>query len=253
MLLWSATARQRAFCFSSCLHLLHSTFAPEFRALLLSVQLSSQTSESWVGHIWWTLLLATAEDPCISHPFRYAEADTPRSPRACFEGFEQFEVSCAHIPSSVRGRRSAAARDLVHSQMALKPWPPSCSCFCVTSRQHCWRSWEYPANGYEWNSEGWVPRACVFPFQAPLVLFVFCRCEVGTTHWTQCNETPVKFARFPVTGLIEGRSYIFRVRAVNKAGVSLPSRVSEPVAALDPADRARLRSKMSFLQLAWEI
>lgn len=177
----------------------------------------------------------------------------PRSPRACFEGFEQFEVSCAHIPSSVRGRRSAAARDLVHSQMALKPWPPSCSCFCVTSRQHCWRSWEYPANGYEWNSEGWVPRACVFSFQAPLVLFVFCRCEVGTTHWTQCNETPVKFARFPVTGLIEGRSYIFRVRAVNKAGVSLPSRVSEPVAALDPADRARLRSKMSFLQLAWEI
>lgn len=60
----------------------------------------------------------------------------------------------------------------------------------------------------------------------------------------------MKFARFPVTGLIEGRSYIFRVRAVNRAGVSLPSRVSEPVAALDPADRARLRSKMGSLQLA---
>ncbi|TXL69027.1 fibronectin type III domain-containing protein, partial [Pantoea vagans] len=39
------------------------------------------------------------------------------------------------------------------------------------------------------------------------------RCEVGTTHWIQCNDTPVKFARFPVTGLVEGRSYIFRVRA----------------------------------------
>lgn len=69
------------------------------------------------------------------------------------------------------------------------------------------------------------------------------RCEVGTTRWSQCNETPVKFARFPVTGLIEGRSYIFRVRAVNNSGISIPSRVSEPVAALDPADRARLRSK----------
>lgn len=69
------------------------------------------------------------------------------------------------------------------------------------------------------------------------------RCEVGTSHWTQCNDTPVKFARFPVTGLIEGRSYIFRVRAVNKTGISRPSRVSEPVAALDPADRARIRSK----------
>uniref|UniRef100_A0A3Q2YC56 Myomesin 1 n=1 Tax=Hippocampus comes TaxID=109280 RepID=A0A3Q2YC56_HIPCM len=65
------------------------------------------------------------------------------------------------------------------------------------------------------------------------------RCEVGTTHWIQCNDTPIKFARFPVTGLVEGRSYIFRVRAVNKSGISRPSRVSEPVAAMDPADRAR--------------
>ncbi|XP_035981392.1 M-protein, striated muscle isoform X4 [Fundulus heteroclitus] len=67
------------------------------------------------------------------------------------------------------------------------------------------------------------------------------RCEVGTTHWIQCNDTPVKFARFPVTGLVEGRSYTFRVRAVNKSGISRPSRVSEPVAAMDPADRARMR------------
>ncbi|XP_077952109.1 myomesin-1 isoform X9 [Gasterosteus aculeatus] len=67
------------------------------------------------------------------------------------------------------------------------------------------------------------------------------RCEVGTTHWIQCNETPVKFARFPVTGLVEGRSYMFRVRAVNANGMSRASRASEPVAAMDPADRARKR------------
>ncbi|XP_063768664.1 M-protein, striated muscle isoform X3 [Eleginops maclovinus] len=67
------------------------------------------------------------------------------------------------------------------------------------------------------------------------------RCEVGTTHWVQCNDTPVKFARFPVTGLVEGRSYMFRVRAVNQSGMSHPSRVSEPVAAMDPSDRARIR------------
>ncbi|GCB60327.1 hypothetical protein scyTo_0012720, partial [Scyliorhinus torazame] len=67
------------------------------------------------------------------------------------------------------------------------------------------------------------------------------RCEVGTSHWVQCNDTPVKFARFPVTGLVEGRSYIFRVRAVNHVGISRPSRISEPVAALDPSDRARLK------------
>nr|XP_056710279.1 myomesin-1 isoform X2 [Euleptes europaea] len=79
----------------------------------------------------------------------------------------------------------------------------------------------------------------------PILGYFIDKCEVGTTHWSQCNETPVKFARFPVTGLIEGRSYIFRVRAVNNAGISIPSRVSEAVAALDPADRARLRSHPS--------
>ncbi|XP_072307110.1 myomesin-1 isoform X2 [Eucyclogobius newberryi] len=67
------------------------------------------------------------------------------------------------------------------------------------------------------------------------------RCEVGTNHWVQCNDTPVKFARIPVTGLVEGRSYVFRIRAVNCCGMSYPSRVSEPVAAMDPADRARMR------------
>lgn len=69
------------------------------------------------------------------------------------------------------------------------------------------------------------------------------RCEVGTHHWAQCNEVPVKYARFPVTGLVEGRSYVFRVRAVNKAGVSRPSRISEAVVAMDPSDRARLRGE----------
>ncbi|XP_032387711.1 myomesin 1a (skelemin) [Etheostoma spectabile] len=68
------------------------------------------------------------------------------------------------------------------------------------------------------------------------------RCEVGTHHWAQCNDAPVKYARFPVTGLVEGRSYIFRVRALNKEGVSRPSRVSEAVVAVDPSDRARLRA-----------
>ncbi|XP_062284212.1 myomesin 1a (skelemin) [Scomber scombrus] len=68
------------------------------------------------------------------------------------------------------------------------------------------------------------------------------RCEVGTHHWAQCNDTPVKYARFPVTGLVEGRSYIFRVTALNKSGVSRPSRVSEPVVAMDPSDRARLHA-----------
>lgn len=65
------------------------------------------------------------------------------------------------------------------------------------------------------------------------------RCEVGTNNWVQCNDAPVKICKYPVTGLLEGRSYEFRVRAVNSAGVSRPSRASEAVAALDPADLRR--------------
>ena len=70
---------------------------------------------------------------------------------------------------------------------------------------------------------------------------------MGTHHWAQCNDAPVKYARFPVTGLVEGRSYVFRVRALNKAGVSHPSRVSEAVVATDPSDRARLRGKQLYI------
>ncbi|KAM6148655.1 myomesin-1 isoform 1-T1 [Erethizon dorsatum] len=80
---------------------------------------------------------------------------------------------------------------------------------------------------------------------SPILGYFIDKCEVGTDTWSQCNDIPVKFARFPVTGLIEGRSYIFRVRAVNKNGIGLPSRVSEPVAALDPAEKARLKSRPS--------
>uniref|UniRef100_A0A665WT73 Myomesin 1a (skelemin) n=1 Tax=Echeneis naucrates TaxID=173247 RepID=A0A665WT73_ECHNA len=75
---------------------------------------------------------------------------------------------------------------------------------------------------------------------SPILGYYIDRCEVGTHHWAQCNDTPVKYTRFPVTGLVEGRSYIFRVTALNKFGVSRPSRVSEAVVAMDPSDRARL-------------
>lgn len=74
-------------------------------------------------------------------------------------------------------------------------------------------------------------------------VFPVVRCEVGTLHWAQCNDVPIKYARYPVTGLVEGRSYQFRVRALNKAGVSRSSRVSEKVVAMDPSDRAHLRGE----------
>ncbi|XP_073531490.1 myomesin-2 isoform X1 [Phyllobates terribilis] len=78
--------------------------------------------------------------------------------------------------------------------------------------------------------------------EAPVIGYFVDKCEVGTENWIQCNDSPVKICKYPVTGLFEGRSYFFRVRAVNKAGISRPSRVSIAVAALDPADLSRLQT-----------
>uniref|UniRef100_A0A8C8AX24 Myomesin 2 n=1 Tax=Otus sunia TaxID=257818 RepID=A0A8C8AX24_9STRI len=78
--------------------------------------------------------------------------------------------------------------------------------------------------------------------ESPVIGYFVDKCEVGLENWIQCNDAPVKICKYPVTGLHEGRSYIFRVRAVNSAGISRPSRVSEPVAALDPIDLERTQS-----------
>uniref|UniRef100_A0A8D1UD62 Myomesin 2 n=2 Tax=Sus scrofa TaxID=9823 RepID=A0A8D1UD62_PIG len=77
--------------------------------------------------------------------------------------------------------------------------------------------------------------------ESPVLGYFIDRCEVGTDNWVQCNDAPVKICKYPVSGLVEGRSYTFRVRAVNSAGVSRPSRASEAVAALDPLDLKRLQ------------
>uniref|UniRef100_A0A8C1QNW5 Myomesin 2a n=1 Tax=Cyprinus carpio TaxID=7962 RepID=A0A8C1QNW5_CYPCA len=55
----------------------------------------------------------------------------------------------------------------------------------------------------------------------------------GTKDWVQCNDSPVKVCKLPVHGLTEGASYHFRVRAVNKDGISLPSRMSSGVTAAE--------------------
>uniref|UniRef100_A0A4W3J6W1 Myomesin 2a n=1 Tax=Callorhinchus milii TaxID=7868 RepID=A0A4W3J6W1_CALMI len=78
--------------------------------------------------------------------------------------------------------------------------------------------------------------------ESPVIGYFVDRCEVGTDSWVQCNDAPIKICKYPVSGIYEGRSYRFRVRAVNKSGVSNPSRATDAVTALDPADLARLHS-----------
>uniref|UniRef100_A0A8C1SEG1 Myomesin 2 n=1 Tax=Cyprinus carpio TaxID=7962 RepID=A0A8C1SEG1_CYPCA len=78
--------------------------------------------------------------------------------------------------------------------------------------------------------------------EGPIIGYFVDRCEVGTENWVQCNDSPAKICKYPVQGLFEGHSYYFRVRAVNSRGTGRPSRMSEPIAALDPTEFERLHA-----------
>lgn len=46
----------------------------------------------------------------------------------------------------------------------------------------------------------------------------------GEDKWERCNDFLVPVLSYTVRGLTEGKSYTFRVKAENAAGVSEPSR-----------------------------
>uniref|UniRef100_A0A9J8A891 Myomesin 2 n=1 Tax=Cyprinus carpio carpio TaxID=630221 RepID=A0A9J8A891_CYPCA len=79
--------------------------------------------------------------------------------------------------------------------------------------------------------------------EGPIIGYFVDRCEVGTETWMQCNDSPVKICKYAVQGLFEGHSYYFRVRAVNSRGIGRPSRMSEPIAALDPTEFERIHGE----------
>ncbi|XP_078094440.1 myomesin-2-like [Mustelus asterias] len=76
--------------------------------------------------------------------------------------------------------------------------------------------------------------------RSPVIGYFIDRCEVGSNEWIQCNGVAEKLCKFPVVGLSENRTYQFRVRAVNAAGTSRPSRISEPVTTTDPTKGDRI-------------
>ncbi|XP_031732957.1 M-protein, striated muscle isoform X3 [Anarrhichthys ocellatus] len=85
--------------------------------------------------------------------------------------------------------------------------------------------------------------------EAAIIGYFVDRCEAGSDTWVQCNDAPVKVCKYPVHGLKEGRSYHFRVRAVNKAGISRASRKSDKVTALDAAESERLQGTEEVIQI----
>ncbi|KRY50894.1 Twitchin [Trichinella britovi] len=53
--------------------------------------------------------------------------------------------------------------------------------------------------------------------------------EEGTELWQRCNAVPIPQTVFNVPNLIDGRKYLFRVFAVNAAGMSPPAECASPV------------------------
>ncbi|NWR36362.1 MYOM3 protein, partial [Tachuris rubrigastra] len=75
---------------------------------------------------------------------------------------------------------------------------------------------------------------------SPVLGYFIERCVAGSEDWVPCNAQPVKTCRCPVLGLTEGNTYQFRVKAVNKVGISHPSRASDPVTTRDPSRDKRV-------------
>uniref|UniRef100_A0AAY4B5Q8 Titin n=1 Tax=Denticeps clupeoides TaxID=299321 RepID=A0AAY4B5Q8_9TELE len=68
----------------------------------------------------------------------------------------------------------------------------------------------------------------------PIQGFIVEKRDKEGVRWTRCNKRSVSELRFRVTGLLENRSYEFRVSAENAAGVGTASSPTEYYKALDP-------------------
>ncbi|XP_047729321.1 myomesin-3 isoform X2 [Prionailurus viverrinus] len=80
---------------------------------------------------------------------------------------------------------------------------------------------------------------------SPITGYSIERCQGESGQWVPCHEAPSGTCRCPIQGLIEGQSYRFRVRAVSRAGASLPSKASELVVMGDH-DEARRKKEIPF-------
>uniref|UniRef100_A0A250Y7T1 Myomesin-3 n=1 Tax=Castor canadensis TaxID=51338 RepID=A0A250Y7T1_CASCN len=80
---------------------------------------------------------------------------------------------------------------------------------------------------------------------SPIIGYSIERCQGDSEEWVPCHEAPGGTCRCPIQGLIEGQSYRFRVRAINRAGSSLPSKASE-VVVMGDHDAVRRKTEIPF-------
>uniref|UniRef100_UPI00358FE6CA myosin-binding protein C, cardiac-type-like isoform X2 n=1 Tax=Myxine glutinosa TaxID=7769 RepID=UPI00358FE6CA len=66
-------------------------------------------------------------------------------------------------------------------------------------------------------------------------------CREGDTEWVAVNKEPVERTSLHVKDLPTGEKLIFRVRAINSAGLSPPATMSQPVLVREIVERPRIR------------
>nr|XP_021390691.1 myomesin-3 [Lonchura striata domestica] len=100
--------------------------------------------------------------------------------------------------------------------------------------------WTMPEPGPPYDVRCTEVRDCSLQlhWEAPLYLgagpvtgYFIDLCEEGSEEWKQINKQPTATNHMKVSDLETGKCYIFRVRALNKAGVGPPSLPSDPVVA----------------------
>uniref|UniRef100_A0A3Q3K541 Fibronectin type-III domain-containing protein n=1 Tax=Monopterus albus TaxID=43700 RepID=A0A3Q3K541_MONAL len=91
----------------------------------------------------------------------------------------------------------------------------------------------------------------------PIIGYAIERREM-TGKWIRVTKTPVLDLRYRVSGLFEGNTYEFRVFAENSAGISKPSRTSDPIKATraitKPGPPVNLKLKdwsKSYADICW--
>ncbi|XP_072548583.1 myomesin-3 [Salminus brasiliensis] len=130
---------------------------------------------------------------------------------------DPMEPSRTMVVKVDRGREIVITKDQLESQIRV-PFPPTGVCVCELSDSYAVISWTEPD-----------PRG-----KEPLTYFVE-RSIAGKNSWHLASmDMTVLSTRFAVFDLQKGKAYCFRVRSINKYGISDPSEPSQPVTLGEP-------------------
>ncbi|XP_066534268.1 myomesin-3 [Hoplias malabaricus] len=130
---------------------------------------------------------------------------------------DPLEPSRTMVVTVDRGREIIITKDQLESQIRV-PFPPTGVCVCELSDTYAVVSWTEPD-----------PRG-----KEPLTYFVE-RTVVGKESWHLASlDMTVRSTRFAAFDLQKDTSYCFRIRSINKYGISEPSEPSQPIRLGEP-------------------